>query len=116
MSEDGWGGAGTLVRRIGSFLTTCGEAVYGTRGGPWNPVDGQYGYAYKDKTFYVHLLSAYSGTSFTTPSIGDAQVTRVFDVASGADLSYSVDGSGKVTVTGINRTRIPEDSIVGVTL
>ncbi|WP_405959777.1 alpha-L-fucosidase [Streptomyces sp. NBC_00024] len=105
-----------LVRRIGSFMTTCGEAVYGTRGGPWNPVDGKYGYTYKDSTFYVHLLSGYSGTSFTTPSIGDASVTRVFDVASGTDLSYTVSSDGKVTVTGINRTRIPEDSVVGVTL
>ncbi|WP_416966844.1 alpha-L-fucosidase [Streptomyces sp. 4F14] len=106
----------SLARRIGSFLTTCGDAVYGTRGGPWNPVDGQYGYTYKDRTVYVHLLPAYSGTSFTTPSVGDARVTRVHDVASGADLPYSVDGSGKVTVTGIDRTRIPEDSVVGVTL
>ncbi|MCL8017219.1 alpha-L-fucosidase [Streptomyces sp. AS02] len=105
-----------VVRQIGSFLTTCGDAVYGTSGGPWNPVDGQYGYTYKDRTFYVHLLPGYSGTSFTTPSIGDAQVTRVHDVASGADLSYSVDGSGKVTVTGIDRTSIPQDSVIGVTL
>jgi alpha-L-fucosidase len=105
-----------LVRRIGSFLTTCGEAVYGTRGGPWQPVDGQYGYTYKGSTFYIHLLPGYSGTGFTTPSIGDAQVTRVFDVASGAALPYTVDAEGKVTITGINRTRIPEDSVVGVTL
>ncbi|MFE7835151.1 alpha-L-fucosidase [Streptomyces sp. NPDC057474] len=105
-----------LVRRIGSFMTTCGEAVYGTRGGPWNPVDGQYGFTAKDKTFYVHLLPGYSGTSFTTPSVGDAQVTRVFDVASGTELSYTVSSDGKVTITGINRTRIPEDSVVGVTL
>ncbi|MGY1496853.1 alpha-L-fucosidase [Streptomyces sp. QTS52] len=105
-----------LVRRIGSFMTTCGEAVYGTRGGPWNPVDGKYGFTSKDSTFYVHLLPGYSGTSFTTPSVGDANVTRVFDVASGTDLSYTVSSDGKVTVTGINRTRIPEDSVVGVTL
>jgi alpha-L-fucosidase len=64
----------------------------------------------------VHLLPGYSGTSFTTPSVGDANVTRVFDVASGTDLSYTVGADGKVTVTGINRTRIPEDSVVGVTL
>ncbi|WP_063785990.1 alpha-L-fucosidase [Streptomyces sp. MMG1533] len=105
-----------LVRRIGSFMTTCGEAVYGTRGGPWQPVDGQYGYTSKGSTFYIHLLPGYSGTGFTTPSIGDAKVTRVFDVASGADLSYTVDADGKVTITGINRTRIPEDGVVGVTL
>ncbi|MER5214351.1 discoidin domain-containing protein [Streptomyces sp. NPDC002838] len=105
-----------LVRRIGSFMTTCGEAVYGTRGGPWNPMDGQYGFTYKDNTFYVHLLPGYSGTTFTTPSTGDAQVTRVFDVTSGTDLPYTVDTDRKVTITGINRTRIPEDSVVAVVL
>lgn len=105
-----------VVRRVGSFLTTCGQAVYGTRGGPWEPVDGQYGFTYKDNTFYVHLLPGYSGSSFTTPSTGDARVTRVFEVATGADVPYSVSADGKVTITGIDRTRIPEDSIVGVTL
>ncbi|GAA3808992.1 hypothetical protein GCM10022403_048830 [Streptomyces coacervatus] len=105
-----------VVRRVGSFLSSCGQAVYGTRGGPWEPLDGKYGYTYKDNTFYVHLLPGYSGTSFTTPSTGDAKVTRVFDVATGADLSFTTGADGSVTVTGINRTRIPEDSIVGVTL
>ncbi len=38
---------------------------------------------------YGESLPGYSGTSFTTPQIGDATVTRVSDVASGADLSYS---------------------------
>ncbi|MEU3891534.1 alpha-L-fucosidase [Streptomyces sp. NPDC029041] len=104
------------VRRVGDFLTTCGQAVYGTRGGPWQPVDGQYGFTCKDNTFYVHLLGTYSGTSFTTPSIGDAQVTRVFDVVTGASLPYTVGADGKVSISGINRTRIPEDSVVGVTL
>ncbi|WP_405577736.1 alpha-L-fucosidase [Streptomyces sp. NBC_01092] len=104
------------VRRVGSFLSTCGQAVYGTRGGPWEPVDGQYGYTCKGDTFYVHLLPGYSGTSFTTPSTSDAKVTRVFEVATGTELPYTVDSDGKVTITGINRTRIPEDSVVGVTL
>ncbi|MER7835973.1 alpha-L-fucosidase [Streptomyces sp. NPDC096040] len=104
------------VRKVGSFLSTCGQAVYGTRGGPWNPVDGQYGYTYTGDTFYVHLLPDYSGTGFTTPSTGDAKVTRVFDLVSGTDLPYTVGSDGRVTVTGIDRVRTPEDSIVGVTL
>ncbi|MEV6210690.1 alpha-L-fucosidase [Kitasatospora sp. NPDC051914] len=104
-----------LLRQIGAFMTTCGQSIYSTRGGPWNPVEGQYGFTYKDNTFYVHLLSGYSGTSFTTPAIGDAQVTRVFDVRSGANLSFSV-GGGKVTVTGIDRTTHPQDSVIGVVL
>jgi alpha-L-fucosidase len=101
---------------IGSFMDTCGQAIYGTRGGPWNPVDGQYGFTYQGNTFYIHLLPAYAGTTFTTPSTGDARATRVFDVATGADLPYTVDADGTVTITGIDRTSIPEDSVVGVTL
>ncbi|MFG2556529.1 MULTISPECIES: hypothetical protein [unclassified Streptomyces] len=53
---------------------------------------------------------------FTTPSIGDAQVTRVFDVAAGTDLPYTLGTDGRVTIAGINRTRTPEDGVVGVTL
>jgi alpha-L-fucosidase len=104
-----------LLRQIGAYLSIYGESVYGTRGGPWEPVEGQYGFTSNGTTFYVHLLPGCSGTSFTTPSIGDAQVSRVFDVASGTALSYTVS-SGRVTVTGIDRTRHPEDSVVGITL
>ncbi|MFF4798861.1 alpha-L-fucosidase [Streptomyces sp. NPDC001351] len=109
-------GQADLLRRIGAFLSACGQSVYSTRGGPWDPVDGQYGYTYKDNTFYVHLLPGYSGTSFTSQSIGDAQFTRVFDVRSGTSLSFSVGGDGRVAITGIDRTTHPEDSVVGVTL
>ncbi len=105
-----------LMRQIGTYMSTCGSAVYGTRGGPWEPVDGQYGFTWRDNTFYVHLLPGYNGTTFTTPSIGDAQVSKVFDVATGAALSYSVGSAGQVTVTGVDRTRHPEDSVVGVVL
>ncbi|WP_220213455.1 alpha-L-fucosidase [Streptomyces shenzhenensis] len=106
----------SLLRRIGTFMTACGESVYATRGGPWNPVDGQYGFTCKDDTFYVHLLPGYSGTSFTTPSVGDAQVTSVFDVRSGAALSYTAGSDGRVAISGIDRTTHPQDSVVGVVL
>lgn len=105
-----------LLRQIGAFMAGCGQSVYGTRGGPWNPVDGQYGFTCKDTTFYVHLLPGYGGTSFTTPPVGDAQVSRVFDVRSGAALAYTTGSDGRVTVNGIDRTTHPQDSVVGVTL
>ncbi|WP_234384576.1 alpha-L-fucosidase [Streptomyces sp. MMG1121] len=105
-----------LLRRIGTFMASCGRSVYGTRGGPWNPVDGQYGFTCKDDTFYVHLLPGYSGTSFTTPPLGDARIVRAFDVRTGAALAYSAGGDGRVTINGIDRTAHAEDSVVGVTL
>ncbi|MCL8017275.1 alpha-L-fucosidase [Streptomyces sp. AS02] len=106
----------SLLREIGAFMTTYGTSVYKTRGGPWNPVDGSHGYTYRGRTIYVHLLPGYSGTGFTTPSVGDAQVTRVFDVATGTDLPYAFDDDGSVTVQGINRTRHLQDSVVAIRL
>ncbi|MFF9542567.1 alpha-L-fucosidase [Streptomyces albidoflavus] len=105
-----------VARRIGSYMRTYGEAVRATRGGPWEPVDGQYGFTCKDSIVYVHLLPGYSGTSFTTPSVGDAKVQRAYDVATGATLSHSAGSDGRVTVTGIDRTSHPEDSVVAVVL
>ncbi|HEY8983442.1 MAG TPA: alpha-L-fucosidase [Streptomyces sp.] len=104
------------VRKVGAFLSVYGASVYGTRGGPWQPVDGRHGFTYRGDTFYVHLLPGHSGTAFTTPAVGDAAVTRVFDVATGTALPYTVGADGTVTVTGIDRTRSPEDTVVGVTL
>ncbi|MCP2246625.1 alpha-L-fucosidase, partial [Lentzea aerocolonigenes] len=104
-----------LMRQIGTYMSIYGSSVYGTRGGPWEPVAGQYGFTSKDNTFYVHLLPGCSGTTFTTPSIGDARVSSVFDVATGSALSFTVS-SGQITITGIDRTRHPQDSVVGVVL
>lgn len=37
-------------------------------------------------------------------------------MATGANLPYAVGSDGRVTINGVNRTRTPEGSIVGVTL
>ncbi|MBD0734868.1 alpha-L-fucosidase [Streptomyces sp. CBMA29] len=105
-----------LLRQIGTFMKACGDSVYGTRGGPWQPVDGQYGFTFKNSTVFAHLLPGYSGTTFTTPPVGDAKVSKVYDVATGGSLSYSVGSDGRVTVTGVNRTRYADDSVIGITL
>ncbi|MFF7645221.1 RICIN domain-containing protein [Streptomyces canus] len=70
----------------------------------------------RTRTTPVHLLPGYGGTSFTTPPVGDAQVTRVFDVRSGANLSYTIGGDGRIAIGGIDRTTHSQDSVVGVTL
>ncbi|MFF2078227.1 alpha-L-fucosidase [Kitasatospora sp. NPDC058162] len=106
-----------LMRQLGGFMSANREAVYNTRGGPWNPVDGQYGFTFADRTVYAHLLAGYSGgSSFTTPSLGDATVTSVYDVVSKGPLSFSAAAGNAVTVTGIDRTRYPDDTIVAIVL
>ena len=113
-----------LMQQLGAFMTANAEALYTTRGGPWDPVDGQYGYTFTGTTVYVHLLAGYSGNSFTTPPLGEATVTKVYDVVSKASLpfsgntslSYGGSTSTRVTVTGIDRTRYPDDTVIAVVL
>jgi alpha-L-fucosidase len=105
-----------LLRRIGTFMAANADAIYSTRGGPWNPVTNQAGFTYRDNTIYVHLLPGLAGTSYTTPPVGDATVIGVHDVVSRAALSHTVTADGRVTITGIDRTRFPDDTVVAVVL
>lgn len=44
------------MREIGAWLAEYGEAVYGTRGGPIEPLDGVYGSTSKENKIYFHVL------------------------------------------------------------
>jgi alpha-L-fucosidase len=105
-----------VLRRLGTFLSECGESVYHTRGGPWQPVDGQVGYTYRGATFYVHLLPGQPIGPFTTPAIGDARVRRVFDVRTKRNLPFQVSVDGRVTISGIDRRGHRPDTVLAVML
>ena len=101
------------LREMGEWMTKMGDAIYGTRGGPWEPVDRQYGYCYKGSTVFVHLLKDYDGTTFRMPALGKLHVKKVAEVYSGRSLPF--DGYGEVIVRDIDRTISPADSVVAVT-
>lgn len=44
------------MREIGAWLKEYGDAVYGTRGGPIEPVDNVYGTTSKGNKIYLHVL------------------------------------------------------------
>ncbi|MGB8356522.1 MAG: alpha-L-fucosidase [Chthoniobacteraceae bacterium] len=100
------------LREMGAWLAKTGDAIYGTRGGPWEPVDGQYGYTYKGSTVFVHLLKAYPGDTFKMPPLGKIRVKKVYDVFTGKELEFDGDSAG--TISGIDRKSSPADSIVAV--
>ncbi|MFL6110857.1 MAG: discoidin domain-containing protein, partial [Catenulispora sp.] len=105
-----------LMQRLGTFMQANAEAIYNTRGGPWDPVDGQYGYTFTAKTVYIHLLPGYTGSTFTTPPLGDAVATRAYDVVSQTSLSLSTGDGNRVTISGIDRTRYPDDTVIAIVL
>jgi alpha-L-fucosidase len=98
------------LREMGAWMTRMGDAIYGTRGGPWEPVDGQYGFCYKGSTVFVHLLSDYAGTTFRLPPLGKLRVKKVYEVYTGKTLLF--DGESDVVAHDIDRTSSPADSVI----
>jgi len=46
-----------VLARIGAFLRENGEAVYATRPGPYQPLDGVYGCTQNGANIYLHALN-----------------------------------------------------------
>ena len=99
------------TREVGAWLKKVGDSIYGTRGGPWDPVDDQYGFTCKPGKYFVHLLPGYEGTEFTTPKIED-KVIECRDLFTGKALDYSVETNGVVHIKGLDRTAHPADTVI----
>jgi len=102
------------LRETGAWLATVGEAIYGTRGGPWQPKDGHYGFCRKGKTVYAHLLRAYQGNTFALPPVGPLRAVEAYDVFTKAPLPFVVNADRTVTIRGIDRATNPVDTIIAV--
>lgn len=102
------------VAGSGAWLAKAGKAVYGTRGGPWEPVDGKYGCCYSGNTVYFHLLKEYSGDTFRVPPLGNLRVVNAGEVIGGKTLEFAGDGKDGTLVRGIDRTASLVDTVVAV--
>lgn len=63
------------MREIGAWLAEYGEAVYGTRGGPIEPLDGVYGSTSKENKIYFHILDTDACSKSQIPFEGYRIVT-----------------------------------------
>lgn len=96
--------AENVLRQTGKWLEKVGDAVYGTRGGPWDPKDGEFGYAYKGNTIYVYLLNGFKGDQFILPAINkDQKVVRAYMVMDGKTISTKIKNKETV-LKGFQRT------------
>lgn len=96
--------AQNVLRQTGRWLEKVGDAVYGTRGGPWNPKDGQYGYACKNNTVYLYLLEGFKESVFTLPSLNNGQqVVKAYMVDTKKQISAKQNGSREITLSGFDK-------------
>lgn len=94
-----------VLRQTGKWLKQVGDAVYGTRGGPWNPKDGEYGFAYKGNTIYVYLLSGYKSNEFILPAVNkDQKVVRAYSVTDRNAISFKQKSNDETILKGFKQT------------
>lgn len=86
---------------FGEWVNATREAIYGTRGGPWQPVDGQYGFCYKDNMIYIYFLGEYLEDTFVMPSLDKSmKVKRSYNVYTGEKIGFKQKGRS-VTLNGV---------------
>lgn len=92
-----------ILLETGKWLQQTGEAIYGTYGGPWQPKDGQYGYAYKNNTIYLFLLEDYKETTFTLPPVNNGQkLVKAYMVDTKKQIKAK-QNSREITLSGIDK-------------
>ena len=80
------------MQEVGSWLRHYGESVYGTRGGPFEPVDDIYGSTFQDHTIYLHILDREAFRNMTLP--GTENVILSASLFDGGDIPFRQEQDG----------------------
>ncbi len=84
----------TRLLEFGEWTHAAAEAIYGTRGGPWQPVDGQYGFTYCKNKIYVYFLGGYTKEVFSFPPLDKGmRVKNAYDVCTYEKVSFKQKGN-----------------------
>lgn len=70
------------LREVGNWLKKYGESIYGTRGGPLQPVDREYGTTYRGKSIYLHCLNVNDGETVGLPPF-DPKIVKATVITGG---------------------------------
>lgn len=108
-----------VLLQTGKWLDKVGPAIHGTRGGPWQPLYGEYGFTYVDNKIFCHIYKNYRhmGTgAFTTQSIGSKQVAKVTNLYTGQELPWKKNADNTVTIEQVDSAQTPYVTILQVTL
>jgi alpha-L-fucosidase len=94
-----------VLRQTGQWLEKAGEAIYGAKGGPWNPKDGEYGFACNNRTIYIFLLNGFKDNNFVVPALNEGQkVVRAYSVTDNQAIEFQLNDVGEVVLSNFKQT------------
>lgn len=108
-----------VLLKMGNWLSKVGNGIYNTRGGPWQPLFGEYGFTFRDNKIYCHIYKGYrelKSGQFTTQSIGNKKVSKVINLYDGKDLSWVKNKDNTITISGIDYSVNPPATILEISL
>lgn len=108
-----------VLLKMGAWLSKVGKSIYNTRGGPWEPLFGEYGFTYRENKIYCHIYSGYrdfKSNLFITQSIGNKKVIKVTNVFDGKELKWVKNNDNTIIITGIDYSQNPATTIVEIIL
>jgi alpha-L-fucosidase len=81
------------LEEIGDWLNAYGEAIYATRAGPFEPIDGVVGSTHRGNTVYLLITNAPESGELKLPSLNE-KVTDVKSLSGGeASVSQAADAT-----------------------
>jgi alpha-L-fucosidase len=108
-----------VLLKTGDWLSKVGNGIYGTRGGPWQPLFGEYGFTFMGNTIYCHIYKGYRELKtgkFTTQSIGNKNVSKVVNLYNRKELNWIKNDNNTVTISDVDYTLNPAVTILEMTL
>lgn len=100
------------VAELGQWLDQYGQSIYGTRGGPFQPVDGVYGTTCRDNRIYVHVLK-WANETLELPALPGELVS--WRVLTGGSATVDASAAGTV-ITYTAAGGAPVDTILELEL
>ncbi len=97
------------LREIGEWMEKNGESIYGTRGGPIQPMDRVYGSTYKDNKIYIHIQDYEKFKNLTLPAL-DMNIINCHTL-SGQPVEFNQDKNG-ASISVPSKYITPPDTIV----
>ncbi|HCE45148.1 MAG TPA: glycoside hydrolase family 29 [Lentisphaeria bacterium] len=95
-----------ILEEVGRWLEENGKGIYGTRPGPFQPVDGKYCSTFKEDKVYIHLLDLAGQKELVLPALGRKIISS--SMISGEELSFIQSNSLiRISIPAWNKVKPP---------
>ncbi len=108
-----------VLLKMGNWLSKVGTGIYNTRGGPWQPLFGEYGFTYRDNKIYCHINKGYrelKSGQFTTQSLGNKKVSKIINLYDGKALSWVKNKNNTITIKDVDYSLNPSTTLLEISL